>query len=263
MDYFQRHTSIVVAFWSALMETQDSDTTDAKSPPSPKELDTMETQNADSAPISEQAMEEDISCLEGVRNGDCNGREDAEGEDGERETKDAEREDGKRETKDADGEREIEDREGESGEGRMEGERGEGVGPELLTREQLIELFRAVSPVPPGSLTTVGMVSLLARSCYSCMCVCVCVMLCRWAIPTWARAPPSMLSSRGRKCLSLQPQGEPNISRYCSLARHCSCGCVCYCGLPVICPHACWSRLRVIAIYYSGIFCLCCCRLCI
>ena len=31
---------------------------------------------------------------------------------------------------------------------------------ELLTREQLIALFRSVSPVPPGSLTTVGMVSL-------------------------------------------------------------------------------------------------------
>ena len=53
---------------------------------------------------------------------------------------------------------EEEEEEAEEEEEDEEGEEEEGAS-KLLTREELIDLFHAVSPVPSGSLTTVGMVS--------------------------------------------------------------------------------------------------------
>ena len=165
-DYFQRDTSIVVAFWSALMETQDTETTCAKSDtpdpdPTDAKSDTMETLSPDLTPLTEHPME-GVTIADTGENEEKASPEAQGGSEGGVEVarKEERREELATQAGMEDAERGREDVSKNNEEG---GEEAEGT--KLLTREQLIELFRAVSPVPPGSLTTLGMVSLSTCNC--------------------------------------------------------------------------------------------------
>ncbi len=213
-EYFHKNADVVVAFWSAILEEErlKNMNTEPDSSSIP-DLESESTQEDCVPATTESAQGDRVPATTESAQGD---RVPATTETapGDRVPATTESAQGDRATESAQGDRVPATTESDqSNEATPTKTSCYGNRPDILNGEELIELLIALSPVPAGTLTTVGMVRRKrgreeggASNYYT--------HLHRWGILTLGRVPPSMLSFRKRKFLFQPHPGGPNTSRY-------------------------------------------------